>query len=306
MPELPDLTVYREALAARCVGKPLTDIRLRSAFVLRSVEPGIDAVRGRTVRAIERLAKQLVFVMDDDYFLVLHLMITGRLHWRRADYTLRGKHDLAAFDFPQGTLTFTESAQKKRAALHIVQGAAALGRFDPGGREIAQLDLAAFSAILAATPHTLKRALTDQHVFAGIGNAYSDEILHRAGLSPLQRARQLAAEDCERLYQATRAVLEEWTTRLRDEVGAGFPEKVTAFRPEMAVHGKYRSPCPVCGAPVQRIVYAESEANYCARCQTGGRLLHDRALSRLLHDDWPKRLDDLEARPSGAVEARPT
>lgn len=296
MPELPDLTVYREAIARRTLGQQLRGIRLRSAFVLRTVEPGVAALAGRTVTGVRRLAKQLVLDLEGELHVVLHLMLTGRLHWKKPGAAIAGKMDLAAFDFADGTLTFTESAQKKRASMHLVQGAAGLQRFDPGGTELAGLDATAFAAVLAQTHHTLKRALTDQRVFAGIGNAYSDEILHRARLSPFRQCRQLDAAEAARLHAAVHAVLDEWTARLRAEAGDGFPAKVTAFRPEMAVHGRYRQPCPVCGSPVQRIVYAENEANYCARCQTDGRMLQDRALSRLLHADWPKTIDDLEQR----------
>jgi formamidopyrimidine-DNA glycosylase len=296
MPELPDLTVYCEAIARRTLGQQLLGVRLRSAFVLRTVEPGVAALAGRRVTGVRRLAKQLVLALEGDLHVVLHLMLTGRLHWKKPGAAIAGKTDLAAFDFADGTLTFTESAQKKRASMHLVQGAAGLLRFDPGGAEVDSLDAAAFAAVLARTPHTLKRALTDQRVFAGIGNAYSDEILHRARLSPFRQCRQLDAAEAARLHAAVHAVLGEWTARLRAEAGDGFPAKVTAFRPEMAVHGRYRQPCPDCGAPVQRIVHAETEANYCARCQTGGRLLQDRALSRLLHADWPRTLDELEQR----------
>lgn len=296
MPELPDLTVYREALATRVEGRRLLGLRLRSPFVLRTVEPPVDALAGRTVLGVQRIAKQLVLALDGELYAVLHLMITGRLHWKKPRAGIASKMDLAAFDFEDGTLTFTESAQKKRASIHLVAGAEALRRFDPGGLEVMALDVAAFTAVLAASHHTLKRALTDQRVFAGIGNAYSDEILHRARLSPFKQCQRLDAEECARLHAATLGVLGEWTARLRAEAAGKLPEKVTAFRPEMAVHGRYRQPCPDCGAPVQRIVYAENEANYCARCQTGGRLLQDRALSRLLHDNWPKTLDELEGR----------
>ncbi len=294
MPELPDLTVYREAIARRTLGQQLRGIRLRSAFVLRTVEPGVAALAGRTVTGVRRLAKQLVLDLEGELHVVLHLMLTGRLHWKKPGAAIAGKMDLAAFDFADGTLTFTESAQKKRASMHLVQGAAGLQRFDPGGTELAGLDATAFAAVLAQTHHTLKRALTDQRVFAGIGNAYSDEILHRARLSPFRQCRQLDAAEAARLHAAVHAVLDEWTARLRAEAGDGFPAKVTAFRPEMAVHGRFGQPCPVCAAPIQRIVRAENELNYCPRCQTGGRILRDRALSQLLKDDWPERLEDLE------------
>lgn len=294
MPELPDLTVYREHLERRIVGERLEGIRLASAFVLRSVTPPLDEAAGRTVTDCARLAKQLVMALDGDYFLVIHLMIAGRLQWRRRGAAVPKRNGLAAFDFSAGTLLFTEASRKRRASLRLVQGAAQLAELDPGGLEVLENDFAAFAARLHGTRHTLKRALTDQRVLAGIGNAYSDEILLRAGMSPFKQAHALSDTELQALYQACRAVLEEWTERLRRQAGETFPAKVTAFHPEMAVHGRYRQPCPECGAPVQRIRYAENEANYCARCQTGGRLLADRSLSRLLKDNWPKRLEDLE------------
>lgn len=296
MPELPDLTVYQDALALRLVGQSLTAIRLRSPFVLRSVAPAADELVARQVRAISRMAKQLVIELEGERFIVMHLMISGRLHWKARGARIAGKMDLAAFDFPDGTLTFTEASQKKRASLHFVAGRAALAAFDPGGLDVLTMDAATFARAVANSQHTLKRALTDQRVLAGIGNSYSDEILHRAQLSPFKHAGNLSAVEMSRLYAAVGDVLREWIERLRTVYADRFPERVTAFRPEMAVHGKYRSPCPVCGAPVQRIVFAENEANYCARCQTGSRLLQDRALSRLLKKNWPKDLDELEAR----------
>lgn len=294
MPELPDLTVYREQLASRIVGSTLEDIRLASPFVLRSVEPGVDELRGRRVLACRRLAKQLVIELEDERFAVLHLMVAGRLQWRDRGVAVPRRNGLAAFDFSTGTVLFTESSKKKRASLRLVRGRADLNALDPGGLEVLEADLKAFAARLTASRHTLKRALTDQRVLAGIGNAYSDEILHRAGLSPCKLVHNLNEAELTALYQACREVLEAWTERLRRQAGDRFPAKVTAFHPEMAVHGRYGEPCPVCGAPVQRIRYAENEANYCARCQTGGRLLADRSLSRLLKDNWPKRLEDLE------------
>ena len=295
MPELPDLTVYIEHLEARTVGQPLTGIRLASPFVLRTVSPAIDEVAGHTVRAVRRIAKQIVFELDDDLFVVIHLMISGRLKWEKAGAAVPKRLGLAAFDFPDGSLIFTEASKKKRASLRLVRGGVELDALNPGGLEPLDVDFDTFKARLNDANHTLKRALTDQRVFAGIGNAYSDEILLRAKLSPFKQARTLGDDDTRSLYDACRAVLQEWVVLLRDKAGDEFPKKVTAFHPEMAVHGKYKEPCPVCGAPVQRIVYAENEANYCAKCQTGGRLLADRSLSRLLKDNWPKRLEDLES-----------
>ena len=294
MPEMPDLTVYLEHLESRLVGATLDGVRLRSPFVLRSVTPGVEEVRGRRLRGVSRLAKQIVFEFDGDCFMVMHLMISGRLQWRAEGVRKPGRNVLALFDFSAGTLIFTEASKKKRAALRFVRGREALAALDPGGLEVAQVDLDAFADRLRNANHTLKRALTDQRVLAGIGNAYSDEILLAAGLSPFKRAGALSDEEAERLFEACRSVLTEWTERLRRQAGEKFPAKVTAFHEEMAVHGKYRQPCPRCGSPVQRIVYAENEANYCARCQTDGRLLADRSLSRLLKDNWPKRLEDLE------------
>ncbi|MCZ6710713.1 MAG: formamidopyrimidine-DNA glycosylase [Gammaproteobacteria bacterium] len=294
MPELPDLTVYLEHLEKRVVGQPLSDIRLASPFVLRSVEPRVAAVCGRSVITCRRLAKQLVFELEDDYYIVIHLMIAGRLLWRKAGAPVPKRNGLAAFDFPTGSLIFTEASKKKRASLRLVRGADQLAALDPGGLEVLMIDLPTFATRLRDSNHTLKRALTDQHVFAGIGNAYSDEILLRGALSPFKRPRDMSDAEIRRLFDACRSVLVEWTDLLRAKSGDDFPKKVTAFHPEMAVHGKYRDPCPVCGSPVQRIVYAENEANYCAKCQTGGRMLADRSLSRLLKDNWPKRLEDLE------------
>jgi formamidopyrimidine-DNA glycosylase len=296
MPELPDITVYIEALERRILGRPLTGVRLGSPFVLRSVEPPLAAFGGRTVRGLSRLGKRIVMAFDEELFLVIHLMIAGRLHWRAAGAPLVRKIGLAAFDFADGTLVLTEVASKKRASIHAVRGAAALAGHDPGGMDVFTATLEAFRAALVHENHTLKRTLTDPRLFSGIGNAYSDEILHRAKLSPIKMTRSLDDQEVERLLAATRATLAEWIERFRQQIGDGFPEKVTAFRPEMAVHGRFGKPCPVCGSPVQRIVHAENETNYCARCQTGGRLLADRALSRLLKADWPRTLEEMEER----------
>jgi formamidopyrimidine-DNA glycosylase len=294
MPELPDVVTYIDCLAPRIVGQKLVRVRIAAPFLLRSVDPPLTAVEGRTVVGLRRLGKRIVIGFEDELFLVLHLMIAGRLRWRAPGTRVPGKVGLAAFDFGSGTLTLTEASTRKRAALHVVRGEPALRAHDPGGLEVLDADADAFAAALRRESHTVKRALTDARLFSGIGNAYGDEILHRARLSPVKLTRQLSDDEVARLYEATRATLTEWTARLQREVGAGFPEKVTAFRPEMAVHGRYREPCPDCGAPVQRIVHAENETNYCARCQTGGVLLADRALSRLLKADWPRRLEDLE------------
>jgi len=296
MPELPDVVVYIEALEARVVGQPLERVRLASPFVLRSVEPPIQTTVGRTVLGLRRLGKRIVVGLEGELFLIVHLMIAGRLHWRRAGAKIPAKVGLAAIDFPSGTLVLTEAGSRRRASLHLVRGESALRAHDPGGLEVLEADLPAFHAALARERHTLKRALTDPRLFSGIGNAYADEILHRARLSPVRLSGQLAATEIERLFHATRETLLAWTERLRRDAGAGFPERVTAFREGMAVHGRYAQPCPDCGAPVQRIVYAENETNYCARCQTGGKLLADRALSRLLRQDWPRTLEELEER----------
>ncbi len=296
MPELPDVVVYIEALERRIRGARLERVRVLSPFVLRSVDPPLAAAAGRTVSGLRRLGKRIVVGLESDLFLVLHLMIAGRLHWRPAGARPPGKIGLAAFDFATGTLVMTEAGTKKRAAIHLVRGEEALREHDPGGLEVLEADLTAFRAALLAEKHTLKRALTDARLFSGIGNAYSDEILHRACLSPVKLSQQLADEEIRRLFEATRATLLDWCERLRREAGDGFPEGVTAFREGMAVHGRYGKPCPACGAPVQRIVHAENATNYCARCQTGGRLLADRALSRLLKEDWPRTLEQLEER----------
>jgi formamidopyrimidine-DNA glycosylase len=303
VPELPDITVYVEALAARVVGQQIERIRLTSPFLVRTVNPPIRSVEGTRVLAVTRLGKRIVFALDrDGLFLVLHLMIAGRLHWKPLGAKVPAKVGLAAIDFPNGTLLLTEASTKKRASIHLVRGTAALAAFDRGGIDVFSASLQEFTAAVKRENHTLKRALTDPTLFDGIGNAYSDEILHRARLSPLRLTKRLADDDVILLQQATRDTLADWTARLRAEAGTGFPEKVTAFRPEMAVHGRFRQPCPVCGTPVQRLVYAENEANYCPTCQTGGRLLADRALSRLLRADWPKSVQELEERRAAAIE----
>jgi formamidopyrimidine-DNA glycosylase len=294
VPELPDVEVYIGALRTRVLGERLGRVRVKSPFLLRTVEPPLTAVMGRKVTGLRRLGKRIVFGFEDELFLVLHLMIAGRLHWKPAGTRIQGKVGLAAFDFPRGTLTLTEASTRKRAALHVVRGEAALAAHDPGGIEVLDLDLRAFHAALVRERHTLKRTLTDPRIFSGIGNAYSDEILHRARLSPVRMTDQLDGAESARLWEATRATLVDWTERLRREAGDDFPEGVTAFRPEMAVHGRYRQPCPDCGTPVQRIRYAENETNYCPRCQTEGIVLADRSLSRLLKDDWPRRIEELE------------
>jgi len=294
MPELPDVVVYLERLTARIVGHELLRLSILNPFVLRSVSPPISDVHGRRVIGVRRIGKRIVIALDGDLFIVIHLMIAGRLRWRAPDKPIRGKLAQAAFEFADGTLYLTEAGSKRRASIHLVSGESALAEIDRGGLEPLTADLDAFSARLVSESHTLKRALTDPRMFSGIGNSYSDEILHRARLSPLTLTRRLVPEEIQRLYDATRETLTEWTQRLRDDVGEGFPEKVTAFREGMAVHGRYRQPCPVCGSPVQRIVYAENETNYCARCQTGGKLLADRALSRLLREDWPRSIDEVE------------
>jgi len=295
VPELPDVAVYLEALSPRILGARLEGVRLASPFVLRSVDPPLVAVAGRTVRGLRRLGKRIVIELDDELFVVLHLMIAGRLHWKPPGAKVPGKIGVAAFDFASGTLVMTEAGTKKRAAINLVRGEVALGEHDPGGLEVLEADSAAFRAALTAESHTLKRVLADPTVFSGIGNAYSDEILHRARLSPVKLTTALSDEEIARLFEATRATLLYWIARLRDEAGGEFPEGVTAFRAGMAVHGRYGQPCPVCAAPVQRIVHAENETNYCARCQTGGKLLADRALSRLLKRDWPRTLEEMEA-----------
>ena len=300
MPELPDLTVYLEALEERIVGRTLERVRVASPFVVRTMDPPLKELHGREVLQLRRLGKRLIFGFEEGLFLVLHLMIAGRLQWRPPDAKLPGRIGLAAFDFEDGTLILTEASTRKRASLHLVRGEEALKEFDRGGLEPINATLETFSQRLLAGNHTLKRALTDPRFLSGIGNAYSDEILHRAGLSPVKLTQRLSEEELERLFHATQSTLEEWTVRLREQVGGDFPSKVTAFRPEMAVHGKYGEPCPVCGTRVQRIVHAENETNYCPRCQTDGKLLADRSLSKLLKKDWPRSIDELEQRlPEG-------
>jgi formamidopyrimidine-DNA glycosylase len=294
MPELPDVAVYVEALERRLPGQPVRRLRLASPFVLRTAVPPIASAEGKRIVGIRRIGKRVVLALEDELFLVLHLMIAGRLRWLSPGEKPPGRITLAVLEFPDGALAFTEAGTKRRASLHLVQGEAALAAFDAGGLDLFHVDLAAFSRRLKSENHTLKRALTDPRLFSGIGNAYSDEILHRAQLSPVAMTSTLSEEQVARLFDATRTTLAEWTERLRRQAGEDFPEKVTAFREGMAVHGRYRKPCPVCGAPVQRIVYAENETNYCARCQTGGRVLADRALSRLLHKSWPRNIDELE------------
>jgi formamidopyrimidine-DNA glycosylase len=294
MPELPDITVYLERLQPRIVGQVLQKVDLASPFLLRSVDPPLVEFVGQPIRGLRRLGKRIVWCFDDERFLVLHLMIAGRLHWKPPDAKMPGKVGLAAFRFPNGTLTLTEPGSKKRASLYLVRGSAALKQHDPGGLDVLDADIAAFAAVLRRENHTLKRALTDPRLFDGIGNAYSDEILHAAGLSPLALTHRLDDASIARLFEAIRSTLIDWIERLRREVGDGFPEKVTAFRDGMAVHGRFGKPCPKCGAAVQRIVYAENETNYCPGCQTGGKLLADRSLSRLLKDDWPRTLEELD------------
>jgi formamidopyrimidine-DNA glycosylase len=295
LPELPDVVVYSEALTRHVVGQPLDRLNLLSPFVLRSVDPPIDTIIGQVVRGVRRIGKRLVLEFDADLFLVIHLMIAGRLRWREPGQKpgIGSKLILASFEFPRGMLLFSEASSKKRASLRLVRGDDALRGLDPGGLEPLDASVGAFREALMRSNHTLKRALTDPHLFSGIGNAYSDEILHAARLPPLKLTRSLTDEEIGRLRVATRATLLLWIERLRAESGDAFPEKVTAFHEDMAVHGRFKKPCPVCGSPVQRIVYAENECNYCATCQTGGRLLADRSLSRLLKDDWPRSIDEL-------------
>ncbi|WP_242343489.1 Fpg/Nei family DNA glycosylase [Anaeromyxobacter terrae] len=306
MPELPDIEVYVEAVAARVQGKPLVGVRLGSPFVLRSVDPPLEEARGKRVDGVRRVGKRVVLALEGDLFLAIHLMIAGRLHWREEGAKLPGRVGLAALDFPGGSLVLTEAGSKRRAAIHLVRGAAALAALDRGGLEPLGAELGAFRAALTGENHTLKRALTDPRLFSGIGNAYSDEILHRARLSPVTLTSRLDDEEIARLHAATQAVLSEWTERLRREAAGEFPEGVTAFRPEMAVHGRHRQPCPVCGTAVQRIVRAENEVNYCPRCQTGGQILSDRSLARLLKEDWPRTIEELERNPAlGATRPPP-
>lgn len=294
MPELPDIVVYLEQLASRVLNQPLERVVVRNPFVLRSFDPPISEAAGKRVLGLRRMGKRIVFALEGELFLVVHLMIAGRFRWKPPGTKPAGKLVLASFEFPTGSLFLTEAGTKRRASLSLVAGDGALRAFDRGGLEVLEADAVSFAARLTSESHTLKRALADPRLFSGIGNAYSDEILHRARLSPLALTRKLGAAEIERLYQATRATLEEWIVRLRDEAGEKFPEKVTAFREGMAVHGRYQLPCPDCGTPVQRIRYADNETNYCARCQTGGRLLADRAMSRLLKEDWPRSIDEVE------------
>jgi formamidopyrimidine-DNA glycosylase len=295
MPELPDVTAYVEAIRTRVVGHRLIRAQLKSPFLLRTADPPLSAAEGAQVFEIRRIGKQIAIGVAGDLWLVIHLKIAGRLHWGPAAPKAGGRNLLAAFEFDNGWLWLTEAGTQRRAALHLVRGESGLQSLDAGGIEVLDASPDAFAAALRAANHTLKRALTDPHILSGIGNAYSDEILHRAQLSPIAMTQKLTSEDMQRLYEAMRVTLIEWTDRLRAESGDKFPEKVTAFRPEMAVHGRYGQPCPRCGARVQRIRYASNETNYCAQCQTGGRLLADRAFSRLLHDDWPRTLEELEA-----------
>ncbi|MFI5316608.1 MAG: Fpg/Nei family DNA glycosylase [Myxococcota bacterium] len=295
MPELPDVAVYLEALEQRVRGARLEAVRIAQPFVLRSVEPSPSELAGRSVVELRRVGKRIALGFDGELWLVIHLMIAGRLHWAEPGHKPPGRKPLVELRFSTGVLTLTEAGSKRRASLHVARGAQALAAHDPGGIEPLEADVAAFARALRSANHTLKRSLTDPHLLSGIGNAYSDEILHRARLSPIAMTAKLSDAEVERLHAATRAVLVEWVERLRTQAAGGFPEHVTAFRPEMAVHGRYREPCPDCGSPVQRIVYAENETNYCATCQTGGRLLADRALSRLLKSDWPRTLEEMEA-----------
>jgi len=295
MPELPDIAAYITALESRMVGEPIEHVRLASPFLLRTVEPPLASTEGRKVRELRRIGKRIAIGVEDDLWLVLHLMIAGRLHWRGAGTKLAGRNQLAAFDFPDGSLVLTEAGAKRRASLHVLKGEESLRELDPGGIEVFTSDLDSFIAALSAENRTLKRALTDPRIVSGIGNAYSDEILHAAQLSPITLTQKLVQPEWERLFAATRSTLQRWIEQLQAEARTKFPEKVTAFRKDMAVHGRYRQPCPRCGDPVQRIRYADKETNYCARCQTGGKVLADRSLSRLLGSDWPRTLEELEA-----------
>ena len=299
MPELPDILLYLRALEPRIVGQRVERVRLVSPFLLRSVAPPLSVIEGRRVVGVRRLGKRVVVEAEDELFLVFHLMIAGRFRWKPRGATIPGKVGLLALDFENGSLILTEAGSKRQASLYVVQGQAALAQHDPGGLEVMDADLAAFAQTLRRGNHTLKRALTDPHMFSGIGNAYSDEILHSARLSPFKQTGGMSDDEVRRLYDATRLTLSQWTQRLQREAGDEFPEKVTAFREGMAVHGRYRQPCPDCGAPVQRVVYAANEANYCPNCQTGGRLLADRSLSRLLRGDWPRTIEELERKKGG-------
>ena len=294
MPELPDIVVYLEALQSRVVGQQLTNVRITSPFLLRTFEPPVESLIGKKAIALRRIGKRVVIGFEDDLWMVIHLMIAGRLHWKSAAAKMPGKIGLAAFDFTNGTLVLTEAGSKRRASLHVVSGAPQLKQLDPGGLDVFAMSFNEFVAQLTEENHTVKRCLTDPRRFSGIGNAYSDEILHRAKLSPIKLSQKLAPDELERLFTAIRSTLEDWIDRLRREAGNDFPEGVTAFRPEMAVHGRFGQPCPECQAPVQRIRYADNETNYCARCQTGGQILADRSLSRLLKNDWPRSIDELD------------
>ncbi len=295
MPELPDISAYIAALEARILGQPLEQVRVASVFLLRTVDPPLASVEGRTVQVLRRIGKRIAIGFDSELWLVLHLMIAGRLHWKGPHAKLAGRNALAAFDFPGGSLVLTEAGSRRRASLHVLCGEEALQAIDPGGVEIFETDLTGFRTALTLENRTLKRALTDPRVISGVGNAYSDEILHAAKLSPIALSHKLKVDEWERLFEATRSTLKLWMDRLRAEAEKSFPEKVTAFRPEMAVHGRFGQPCPRCGEKVQRIRYADNETNYCARCQTGGKVLADRSLSRLLGSDWPRTLEELEA-----------
>lgn len=295
MPELPDISAYITALEPRILNQTLEQVRISSPFLLRTADPPLSSASGRTVRAIRRIGKRIAIGLDDDLWLVIHLMIAGRLHWRPAQVKLAGRQNLAAFDFQSGSLVLTEAGSKRRASLHLFRGEDALSAIDPGGIEVFSTDLEGFRNALTLENRTLKRALTDPRLISGVGNAYSDEILHAAQLSPITLTHKLKPEEWERLYTATRSTLTEWIDRLQSEALKKFPEKVTAFRPEMAVHGRFNQPCPRCGEKIQRIRYADNETNYCAHCQTGGKVLADRSLSRLLGSDWPRTLEELEA-----------
>ena len=295
MPELPDIAAYLTALERRITGEPLENVRIASPFLLRTVDPPLSAVEGKRVRELRRVGKRIAFGFEDDLWIVLHLMIAGRLHWRAAGASVAGRNQLAAFDFPKGSLVLTEAGAKRRASLHVIRGEEGLRAIDPGGIDVFESDLTAFRSALMAENRTLKRALTDPRILSGIGNAYSDEILHAAQLSPIALTHKLQPEEWERLFTATRGTLQRWIDQLNADAQKNFPEKVTAFREDMAVHGKYEQPCPRCGEKIQRIRYADNETNYCARCQTGGKVLADRSLSRLLGKDWPRTLEELEA-----------
>ena len=299
MPELPDILLYLHALRPRVVGRRVEAVRLASPFLLRSIEPPLSAIEGRTIVDLHRLGKRVVFEAEGETFLVFHLMIAGRFRWREKGARIPGKVGLLALDFEHGTLLLTEAGTKRQASLYVVSGRAALAQHDPGGLDVMKATLPDFAEALTRENHTLKRALTDPHLFSGIGNAFSDEILHAARMSPFKQTRTLSDDEVRRLYDATRLTLTRWVARLQDEAGEEFPEKVTAFRAGMAVHGRYNQPCPDCGTPIQRVRYAANEANYCPTCQTGGRLLADRSLSRLLKDDWPRTLEELERRKRG-------